>query len=95
MNGIVNAGQLLIHGIGPILPSQVTVKKLGMIFTIAGIIIVLSSSPKIRSLPGNSIRAKAYAARMLRVNEPAKVIKVIDRLFIKYLENKARSQAIT
>ncbi len=59
MKGIVNAGQLLIQGIGVILPNHVTVRKFGMVKTIAGIIIVLNITLKMRSRPGNSMRAKA------------------------------------
>ena len=59
MNGTVKAGQLLIHGNGLNRPIQVTVKKLGIVFTIPGIIIVESKIPKITSRPGNLIRAKA------------------------------------
>ena len=95
MKGIVSAGQLLIHGIGLIRPSQVTVRKLGMIRTMAGIIIVLSMTPKMRSRPGNSIRAKAYAARTLTVSCPARVIKVIWTLLIMYSANCASFHAST
>ena len=91
IKGIVNAGQLSIQGIGPILPNQVTTRKLGMMVTIAGIIIVLSKRPKTTSRPGNLIRAKAYAARVLKLTLPIRVIAVIFTEVMKYLENKAFS----
>jgi len=59
MKGMVRAGQLFTHLMGPTRPSQVTVKKLGMTSTMAGIIMVLSSTPKRISRPGKRIRAKA------------------------------------
>ena len=58
MKGTVSAGQLLIQSMGPILPNQVTVRKLGIIVTMAGIIIVLKRIPKIKSRPGKFTREK-------------------------------------
>ncbi|NJN82036.1 MAG: hypothetical protein HC802_06965 [Caldilineaceae bacterium] len=54
-----NAGQLLIHGIGPTRPSQETVMKLGTHVTASGNIKVESKSAKRKVLPGKRIRAKA------------------------------------
>ena len=93
IKGMVRAGQLLIHFNGPILPNQVTVKKLGMMVTMAGIIIVLNKIPKIKSLPGNLILANPYAARILIIKLPTRVIVVIFILLKKYFEKLPRSQA--
>lgn len=93
INGMVNDGQLLIQGMVVMRPNQVTVRKFGIVNTMAGIIIVLKSALKIKSRPGNWMRAKAYAARMLKVICPAKVIKVIKMLLTKYSVNCARRQA--
>ena len=63
INGMVKAGQLLIHLTDPIRPNQVTVRKFGIIVTIAGIIIVLSRIPKIRSLPGKFDTGKTISSQ--------------------------------
>ena len=59
IKGIVRAGQLLIQGIGPTRPNQVTVRKLGTQTTASGIMKVANNSANRNPLPGNSIRAKA------------------------------------
>ena len=59
INGIVRAGQLLIHGMGVNLPSQETVMKLGTQVTASGSMSVDRSKAKRKPLPGNSMRAKA------------------------------------
>ena len=94
IKGIVKAGQLFIHLSGPIRPNHVTVRKLGMMITIAGIIMVLNSKVNIMSRPGNLIRANAYAARVLKVNSPARVNNVILVLFQIYKEKSASFQAL-
>ena len=59
MKGMVSAGQLLIQGIGPTRPNQVTVIKFGIQTTASGIISVDNKSVKMKFLPGNRILAKA------------------------------------
>ena len=59
MKGMVKAVQLLIQGMGPMRPNQVTVMKLGTHVTASGSIIVLNNKVNRRFLPGNSMLAKA------------------------------------
>ncbi len=56
---MVSAGQLSIHGIGPMRPSQVTNRKFGNSCTISGMKSVAIISVNRKSLPKKSMRAKA------------------------------------